>query len=228
MIYKAENKLIEELLNKPESGMGYQIIEAKRPFSRRREMFVVYNSEMVVELEDGLDFYKKHPADESLVAEPPVTYGDKISLTGIDVIKPRREDTGSIAGELSEKRRYTNGKAALDNALVNASGKDTFVRLSAYYNDRRIDTVNKKLRPGSYTTTLADYLECKKQKDNPVDRYALPNVQPIAWAFYIEPKASDTYQEGIVQPANGRNGGGLEAFFARGTSDHTFLKTTIY
>jgi len=228
MTYLAEDELIQTLLNKPESGMGYQIIEAQRPDRQRREMFVVYNSEIVVEMEDDFDFYKKYQPQESMVAEEQAPYNQLISLSDIDVIKPSRENTRLTAEGFSAKGRHTNGKAALDSALVPAGGKDTFIRLSAYYNDRRIDTVHKKLRPGSYTTTLADYLQCKKQKDDPVDRYALPNAQAIAWAFYIEPKTGDTYQKGIVQPANGHAGGGEEAFFAQGTSDNTFLKTTIY
>jgi hypothetical protein len=102
------------------------------------------------------------------------------------------------------------------------------VRLSAYENDRRIDHFNKKLLDGTYTTTEDDYLTCKKYGDDPVDRYALPNDEEIKWAFHVKPKNWDKYRPGIVQPANGHIGGGIEALFDNGTSVDTYFKKTPY
>ena len=39
-----------ELLNQPETGMGYQVVEARRGGSYTQEKFLVLNSEVVVEM----------------------------------------------------------------------------------------------------------------------------------------------------------------------------------
>ena len=103
-----------------------------------------------------------------------------------------------------------------------------FVRLSAYSDDKRIDKTNKCLWPGSYTTTEKDYLKCKFEKDDPIERYALPNDEKIEWAFHIQPKKTDTLQRGNVQTANGKRAGGEEAYFENGTSSGTFIQQTRY
>ena len=56
----------------------------------------------------------------------------------------------------------------------------------------------------------------------------LPSNDKIKFAFHIQPKRTDTLQRGKVQPANGKRGGGKEAYFANGTSNGTFLKPTPY
>jgi hypothetical protein len=54
-------------------------------------------------------------------------------------------------------KRSENEKGAIDNPVVYANGEEIFVRLSAFDDDKRIDKINKYLRPGSYTTTTEDY-----------------------------------------------------------------------
>lgn len=121
-----------------------------------------------------------------------------------------------------------NEKGAIDNPAENADGKETFVRLSAFENDRRIDKKNNCLLPGSYTTTEKDYEIGKLIHDDPVERYALPNEDEIKYAFYIRPVKTDTLQRGIVQPANGKKGGGDEIYFENGTAPGTFILQTAY
>ena len=108
------------------------------------------------------------------------------------------------------------------------NGEEVFVRLSAFDNDRRVDKINKCLRAGSFTTTMEDYLKCKTTSDDPIERYALPSNDKIQHAFHIQPLKSDTLQRGTVQPANGKRGGGKEAYFDKGTSAGTFKKQTPY
>jgi hypothetical protein len=109
-----------------------------------------------------------------------------------------------------------------------ANGTELFTRLSAYPDDFRIDTVNKKLLAGSYSTTNEDYKYCKNNQLDPVKRYALPNDEPITWAFHIRPLKVDSLQRGIVEPANNHTGGGIEVYFEQGTSNNTFLERTAY
>ena len=83
-------------------------------------------------------------------------------------------------------------------------------------------------RSGSYTTTEEDYLLCKNNDDDPIDRYALPNNESIKWVFYIRPDSNDQYRPGIVQPANNHSGGGEEALFDQGTSNETYIERKSY
>ena len=54
------------------------------------------------------------------------------------------------------------------------------------------------------------------------------NNDEIKFAFYIKPDNSDTLQRGRVQPANGKRGGGQEAYFEKGTAQGTFFNQTPY
>jgi len=127
-----------------------------------------------------------------------------------------------------DKHRYSGGNGAVESPKEYANGKEIFVRVSAYENDRRIDFIKKCLLEGTFTTTHQDYLNCVMYHDDPVDRYALPNDEIIKWAFYILPKTNDMLQRGIVQPAFGHQGGGIEAFFEKGTHDNTYFDKRLY
>lgn len=221
----------EQFLLRPETGMGYQVIEGQRYSRHIKERYVVYNCELVVELDKIKEFKRQIRTDKySKIlseAEHIIFAKDTISLV------PRSEITELRTlneNKRKNKHRNPNGKGAADNKEeeVNADGKEIFVRLSAYENDRRIDFINKKLRPGTYTTTYIDYHVCVTCNDDPIDRYALPNDESIEWAFYVQPNKSDILQRGIVQPAFGHDGGGIEAFFKYGTSKNTYYKKTSY
>ena len=105
---------------------------------------------------------------------------------------------------------------------------ERFIRLSAFENDVRIDKINKCFLPGTYSTTLEDYLTMKanildknKNLGDPIIRYSLPIDLPIKWIFYVHPKAGDQYRKGKVQSAFGKIGGGIECLFDFGTSKNT-------
>lgn len=229
MIYKAYSPLTQKLLTLPETGMGYQIIRAQ-PFGpfNTTNTFIVYNAELIVELDTSFQNNKRKILNEGydkIISE--VGY---INLGFIRVIKSRELKDGKILSESKkdQKGRHSGGSGAIDNPPISGNGEDIFVRLSAYEKDKRVDFINKRLVDGSYTTTFADYITCKTHNDNPVDRYSLPNDEDVKWAFHFKPKRHDKYRPGIVQPANGHSGGGIEALFDKGTSFNTFLKKTHY
>jgi hypothetical protein len=230
MIYKAFLTDTQKFLALPETGMGYQVIEAKRSGETYKNKYVVYNGELVIDLDSRLFEFK-----------------EKIKIKGFSKVLSEAEmwlcETASISlvpkslllekqvldeKKKKYKKRYSDGNGAKENPKEFANGNEVFVRLSAYKNDRRIDFEKKRLIEGSYTTTRLDYLDCVNYFDDPVDRYALPNDDPIEWAFYIQPKTKDQLQRGIVQPAFGHDGGGIEAYFENGTSDNTYLATEPY
>lgn len=230
MIYKAYSSDSNKLLSLPETGMGYQIIEGQLTGSYSTSKYVVYNSEMIVNLDSDFKRFKQQiisrgfstSLNESKLLNIKT---DSIRLVSRSMIFETRYLSES---KKSNKRRYSGGKGATYNPKEYADGSEIFVRISAYEDDKRIDFVKKKLKDGTYTTTHKDYLDCVHSSDDPVDRYALPNDEEIKWAFYIQPKSIDRFQRGIVQPAFSHDGGGIEAFFENGTSDNTYFDKKNY
>lgn len=228
MIYKAQLQFAQSLLLLPESGMGYQIIDAKRQGRYSTERFIVYNSELIVDYDSDFASYKKQIVNESYTKM--FSQSSFIALESPTLV--RRSVLSNVRmfseSSMNTKGRRSGGTGAVDNAPIYANGTDIFVRLSAYSDDKRIDFVKMRLKDGTYTTTEADYLACKRHNDDPIDRYALPNDEPIKWAFFVKPKSYDKYRPGIVQPANNHNGGGIEALFDNGTSDGTYIERKPY
>jgi hypothetical protein len=230
MIYKAYSLDTEKFLSLPETGMGYQVIEAKRYSGTVKEKFVVYNGELIVDLDNRFPDFKEQIKTKSfskvLSEASPWTFETAtISLVPKSLLLEKRVLSEN---KKNYKKRHPDGRGAKENPKEFANGSELFVRLSAYKNDHRIDFEKKRLKEGSYTTTHLDYLDCVKYYDDPVDRYALPNDEPIEWTFYIRPEKIDELQRGIVQPAFGHDGGGVEVFFEKGTSDGTFLSIKPY
>lgn len=241
MIYQLYDSDIRSLASKPETGMGYQIIRAELYGSHMARKFVVYNSEIAIDLNDTFLENKTKLFSSGVVmhfseSKWKFDHITKFSKLGLDTASIRVLNKSEAASnirtlsfsEKSAKKRNTGGVAAIDAKAEYADGKEIFVRLSAFEDDRRIDFVANKLKEGSFTTTTQDYKDCCSSGDDPVDRYALPNDEEIKWAFYIQPTTSDYLQRGTVQPAFGHAGGGIECYFANGTSNNTYLEKKEY
>jgi hypothetical protein len=230
MVFKAYTSDQRQFLSLPETGMGYQVIEAKRYGRTSKEKFVVYNSELIIDFDSRFSEFKRQIIIEgySIIlnrAEALPIETSTISLIARSQITESRILTES---QKKDKGRHSGGRGAADNPKEPADGNEIFVRLSAYENDKRIDFENKKLRPGTYTTTNSDYLKCVELADDPIDRYALPNDEKIKWAFSVQPKTNDVFQRGIVQPAFEHDGGGIETYFENGTSNNTYSDKKPY
>ncbi len=220
MYYKLSSQQEDQLLHLPETGMGYQVVEASKQGNYTKERFLVLNSEIVIDINGSESKYIRTIINEGIYSAK--ANANLIVLNSISVLNENQ-----FRGVLNESKNE-NERAAIDNRVESANGEEIFVRLSAFENDRRVDKVEKCLLPGSFTTTMDDYLKCKSTNADPVERYALPNNDDIKFAFHIQPKQSDTLQRGTVQAANEKKGGGKEAYFANGTSSGTFLKQTSY
>lgn len=220
MYFRLSTTQENELLNKPETGMGYQVVEASTQKSYSRQKFLVLNSELVIEMNGNQSEHVRKVINEGIYSVK--LSADIINLSSISVLNEKQ--FRSVVNESKTEKE----KGATDNPVENASGEEIFVRLSAFDNDRRVDKINNCLRPGSFTTTMEDYLTCKSSNDDPVERYALPTYDKIQFAFHIQPKKIDTLQRGTVQPANDKRGGGKEVYFDKGTSHGTFVKQTSY
>lgn len=230
MIYRIYEQDSQTLLEKPETGMGYQIINASqynRGFIRK---FVVYNTNLAVELDSNFQTYKRLIVNEGYkvaLSRATELMLETNSIKVFDHNSVRENITLSETKRIVNKR-FTGGKGATDSPKVYANGSDIYVRVSAYEDDKRIDFEKKRLKPGTFTTSLKDYGDCITTNDDPIDRYALPNDEKIKWSFIIQPKNIDILQKGIVQPAFGHQGGGIEAYFENGTSENTYALKREY
>ena len=220
MLFKLSTAQETDLLNQPETGMGYQVVEASKVGNYLQEKYLVLNSEIVIEINASTHENVRKVINQGIVAFK--ASASTITFHAIHVLNEKQ-----FRNSVSEPNTE-NQKGATDNPVKNATGDEVFIRLSAFDNDRRVDKVNKCLRPGAFTTTMDDYLNCKSTSDDPVERYALPNNDEIKFAFHIQPLKSDTLQQGTVQPANNKRGGGKEVYFANGTAAATFIKQTAY
>ena len=192
MLFKLSTSQETDLLNQPETGMGYQVIEATKYGNYNKERFLVLNSEIVIEMNALAKANIRKVINEGIfTAKASASF---IALNTITVFSEKQ-----FRNIVSESINVT-GLGAIDSKIEYADGVEVFVRLSAFEDDKRVDKENKCLRPGSFTTTFDDYINCKKSNANPIERYALPNDEVIKFVFHIQPKQIDTLQRGIVQP----------------------------
>lgn len=203
----------KKLLNLPESGMGYQIVEATYSDYSRKECLVMNatiaeptNNRSAQDVLKSISLEEANRAYKSFTASK-------------DIIDVRlKADKGIFKASVV---KLGEAKGA-DNAQEEQTKKDKrFVRFSHFEDDKRIDKVNKKVFPGTYATTFEDAQYCINNRTDPVARYALPRTLTIEYAFHIRPLEKTPIKRRIVEPANNQPGGGIEVLFTKGTDSNT-------
>lgn len=200
-----------ELLALPESGMGFQFIEFTTD-DAIRHFGLALNAEMVLDVNEPRD-----------------------GLAGLRAMQPRsrpairevrllaREHWISLGHQVAEPRVAYRGKTgpAKDAPIGRSKEGDFFVRFSAFANDRRINA-DKSLQPGTYATSAEDAVSVRTGIEA-VRRYALPNPDPAVHRLTLRPPQPAPIRCGIVEPANGQPGGGVEVIFPDGTAPNTLV-----
>jgi hypothetical protein len=201
------------LLDQPESGMGFQFVEAELK-NGERQKGTVFNAEYFLRRSESPRLLRdiEEPSRRLLLIEQKeLGLGDEI------------ESVRVIAGQVLEQGRVAESAkdtgAAADAEEENLGAPEKFKRFSAFKNDRRM-TANGGLLPGSYATTDSDAQKVKTGSDA-VRRYALPNPTPAVFVFTIGAPSGTLLKRGIVQPAFGQPGGGVEILFTKGTPANT-------
>ncbi len=197
------------LIQQPESGMGYQVVDAiTADFKKKRG--VVFNAELLVldedRQEDRIVMLRKSASEALRAARN--TAGKFRSLSVV------RDDRTTVLST-----RATKAGGASEAGSEKTKDGDRFYRFSAFENDRRV-TAERGLLRGSYATTEEDGSRTKTGKEA-VERYALPNDDPASYRFSVKPEKDTKIHTGIVQPANGHQGGGVEVIFTDGTQKDT-------
>ena len=212
-MFKLNLTLQSHLLNQPESGMGYQIVEATT-FDNAIKRGIAYNAELFLFEEEPRAMLKA--SYQNLLAEAKISTGEIKSLhvvTNTTSTSPAfvlRET--SVSGE---KKSHP----AKDAPIERTKEREVFKRFTAYENDHRIAS-DGRLLPGTYATTEEDAKHVRTGKEA-VARYALPNPKPASNKWTIKPHKDTFIQYGIVEPAYGQPGGGVEVIFTKGTDPRT-------
>ena len=204
--------LMNELLRQPESGMGYQLVDAVMVAGETKRA-VAYNAELLLFEDESRDVLVKKTYQELVgVAES--------SSNKVKSLRLRRRPSTVTAGLVKEGEAIAAPKSPAADAPVGRTlAEEIFKRFSAYANDRRVQA-DHSLSAGTYATMEADAKHVKTGKQA-VARYALPNPQPASYVFTIRPLQDTAIQRGILQPAYGQPGGGVEVIFPSGTQSNT-------
>jgi hypothetical protein len=205
---------IRSLLAQPETGMGYQEVEATLR-NNQVEKGIVYNAELMFEGIEARNILKLSSYPTVLRAAR--SAGDEIkslrvirTREGLKSLSATREASGAVK---------KSAGPAKDAPVEKTKAEEVFKRFSAYANDRRV-RADSSLEPGSFATTEEDGKNVKTGKEA-VARYALANPEPASYVYTIKPKKETEVQRGVVEPANGQLGGGVEVIFATGTTTNT-------
>lgn len=216
MPYKLSVNQINELISHPETGMGYQYVEATmNTYSSLKG--VVLNAEVFI----------PESKIEKIMGRRFLTYSAVLNeaeqpgyIRGLKVIQ-----RGSL--HLGETKYFArSARAPASESEISGTEKNqTFKRFSPYRNDRRV-TEEGGLLPGTYVTTEADARNVNTGAEATF-RYALPSDEPAIYVFTIQPPEKTLVRVGVVEPANGKPGGGVEVLFENGSPQKTVTGPNI-
>jgi len=230
-LWNLENQEIEELRKLPETGMGFQFVEAT--IWGETKPLLILNSEVAVDLSQ----INLEPGDEPAVI---LRNGLRIMselkskpvATTFSVPKPHSFMLlESRVGSVPAPTRSAAGKpvfSALPSSLVKRvtlSGDRVFYRYSAFNPDRRVNS-NGDFLPGTYGAPESE-VAFVPTGFLAVGRFALPNILPASFRYEITAPTGTSVDFGTVAPAYGQAGGGVEAYFAAGAKNQKSPPTAV-
>lgn len=212
---------IEALLKLPESGMGFQLVQAS-VLSEVRTLLVFSGVEAFDMTDVGLE-----------LGEDPVT----VLRNGLKIVEALKDNlvvrTLFVAPPPAGFRLLharipssaaTRGMSPVVTALPSSLVKKVklvtdrkFHRFSAFKPDRRVTSTGDFV-PGTYAVPESE-LPFLPTGFAVVGRLALPSPLPASHHYEISAKSGTAVDFGTVAPAFGQAGGGVEAYFARGATN---------
>lgn len=211
---------VEKLKELPETGMGFQIVEAS--LMGCAAPLLVLNAHRAIDissiglepgddpgtvLRNGLkvvDLLKSEIAQTLFAAPAPRI---------LRLLGTRVGGSPSLAGGQSA----TSVVTALPSSLVKhvkLAANRVFYRYSAFNPDRRVDPKTGNFLAGTYATPESE-APLVPTGFVAVGRFALPVNLPASHRYEIEAPIGTGADFGTVAPAYGQAGGGVEAFFAK-------------
>lgn len=204
---------IKELLELPETGMGFQFVDATYWGDRKR--FLIFNSMHAIDITElnlstTDEIYELMQNERKIIRYLDFEQELTFSAPGphsFELISTRIAAPGVTAGSTI---------AATPSSLVkhvNLAANRKFYRFSAFNPDRRVDPVSGDFQPGTYATVESE-LPFVPTGFVAVGRFALPNNIPASYRYTIEAPRNTSVSFGTVAPAFSQAGGGVEAYFA--------------
>jgi hypothetical protein len=208
---------ITSLVELPETGMGFQLVEAV-VFGSTTPLLVL-NSEHAIDLaEIGLELGD----DPSVILRNGLRIIDAINSGTVQTVfaAPQPHSFKLLSSRVSVPKISPSAlgtvlMAALPSSLVkhvSLSANRVFHRFSAFNPDRRVDSITGNFLPGTYAVPESE-VPFVPTGFTAVGRFALPNNLPASHHYEIEAPAGAAVDFGTVAPAFGQAGGGVEAYF---------------
>jgi hypothetical protein len=219
-MYDIKTSFKADLAAQPESGMGYQLVEARFEKAQRSEFGIAYNGELLVLASEPIIKIARE-SFELTVLRAPSASGEIRSLTVVQ--KARAGATLDLRAReslgLKAAAEKVGSGPASEAPVEETNAGEAFKRFVAYANDFRL-RADKSWSDGTYATTEDDAKNVKTGSDA-VKRYALPNPAPASYVRTGRPNKGTKIQRGTAQPAFGQPGGGAEVIFPKGTQPNT-------
>lgn len=205
---------IEELRILPETGMGFQLVEAT--FWGKPTQLLVFNSEVAIDIselnlspvEDISDILRNERSILNAMLGKVETIFSAPNLHSFKLISTRISTSSTSVPSAPI--------AATPSSLVKhvtLANNRVFHRFSAFNPDRRVDPTTGNFLPGTYATVDSE-VPFVPSGFSAVGRFALPNNLPASHHYVIEASAGTKVSFGTVAPAFSQAGGGVEAFFS--------------
>lgn len=202
-MYAIPEDLVKQLIEAPESGMGYQLVQAgpRTDSDGGLRYFAILNLEWALETDPDWQ-----PIDGDHI-DPIYDYSGRY-WRGIGLVDSQEEFHYSAAGAdsfpytMDELRVHTHGSFAAQ------SNDEVFYRYSAFANDRRLQQ-DGIVPAGTYLTSHGD-TRFAVSGLGAVARYALPNPAPAIFCRAIGIPRGTALMCGTTAPMFGQSGGGEE------------------
>lgn len=210
------------LLELPESGLGFQIVNAT--FHGTRSTYIIWNADYAVDLREAPSL------KEDLSGANLGFWINEQALSEITIIAaPSLHDFSLVGARIGPSVIRVEGGSSAPAASpppstlvkkINLGAPRKFYRFSPFNNDRRIDPLTGDFLPGTYCCPESEILFVPTGL-SAVGRFALPSPRPASFKYEITANAGTEVLFGTVAPAYGQAGGGVEAYFPMGARNAT-------
>lgn len=217
LMWHLKDSAIELLKALPETGMGFQLVEAV--IWGKSTPWLVLNSSNAIDLSQA----DLTPGDD------PAT----ILRNGARIVEAMRLDIVQTLMAAPEPHSFRLLSTRIGNMPTPKSPSPpllaarpsslvkrvtlpvnrVFHRFSAFNPDRRVNPVTGNFLPGTYAAPESE-VGFVPTGFVAVGRFALPNNLPASYHYEIEAPTSTVVDFGTVAPAFGQAGGGVEAYFS--------------
>lgn len=208
---------IDSLLALPETGMGFQLVEAN--CWGKLTPFIIFNSDLAVDisalnleigddpsviLNNGLRIVDALKGYREPIFRAPQPHSFRLIGSRVDVESEIASSKGGGSPQIAQSSSLVKRITLTENRI--------FHRFSAFYPDKRINSKTGDFAAGTYATPDSE-VPFVPTGFAAVGRFALPNNLPASYHYMIEAPTGTTVAFGTVAPAFGQAGGGVEAYF---------------